>query len=300
MENGDSRAHPLTADGAAGFSSNGAGRGRGDKNGKGITDSSPAILMPMDHYHGPTFHAILNVYRGKDDEATPTSDQQEIGSDEIGSDKENTLLPLESPNSPLTSLPVAPSPPSAGPPPLPPPEVPPSSHQTPAHTRLPIDDHKDEILDHIRNNRVTVIHGETGSGKSSRLPVMLVEDAIARGESRVKMFVSQPRRAATQALERRVREENKKAGATWKVGMRMGHGAREGPSNAEITFATTGYIVRLIANNPGVMNSHTHLIIDEVCFCECAMCVSQGGGLWWWCQGTGRVGLLGFYVKTLR
>ena len=46
---------------------------------------------------------------------------------------------------------------------------------------LPIDEHKDEILGRINRDRVTIIHGETGCGKSTRVPVMLLEDADRRG-----------------------------------------------------------------------------------------------------------------------
>ena len=46
---------------------------------------------------------------------------------------------------------------------------------------LPIDEHRKKILDHIERDRVTIIQGETGCGKSSRLPVMLLEDAASRG-----------------------------------------------------------------------------------------------------------------------
>ncbi|CAM9805903.1 unnamed protein product, partial [Pylaiella littoralis] len=167
----------------------------------------------------------------------------------------------------------------APPPPPPPPVV------------LPIDTYREEILEHVRNNRVTVIHGETGSGKSTRIPVMLVEEALdqmaaaaaaaeaggagpdagagagAAGSApvrRPRMFVSQPRRAATRALVQRVKQEAEISGRGWGVGMRLGHGVREGPPRAEVTFATTGYLARLLARYPGVLNSHTHLIIDEV------------------------------------
>ena len=53
--------------------------------------------------------------------------------------------------------------------------------------RLPIDDRRDEILEKIAQDRVVVIHGETGCGKSSRLPVMLYEDALATGKVSVDM-----------------------------------------------------------------------------------------------------------------
>lgn len=47
---------------------------------------------------------------------------------------------------------------------------------------LPIDEHRVEILHRISNNPVTIIHGETGCGKSSRLPAILLEEAQRTGE----------------------------------------------------------------------------------------------------------------------
>jgi HrpA-like RNA helicase len=47
---------------------------------------------------------------------------------------------------------------------------------------LPIDLHRHTILERIRHERVVIIHGETGCGKSSRLPQFLLEDALERGE----------------------------------------------------------------------------------------------------------------------
>jgi hypothetical protein len=69
---------------------------------------------------------------------------------------------------------------------------------------LPIDAHRREILHRIRRDRVTIIQGETGCGKSSRIPVMLLEDAQRRGE-KCRMMVSQPRRIAATTLMKRVR-----------------------------------------------------------------------------------------------
>lgn len=46
-----------------------------------------------------------------------------------------------------------------------------------APSPLPVDAHRDVILQHVRTHRVTVINGMTGCGKSTRIPVMLWEDA---------------------------------------------------------------------------------------------------------------------------
>eukprot|EP00536_Pseudo-nitzschia_multiseries_P013275 jgi/Psemu1/290763/fgenesh1_pg.555_\ len=130
--------------------------------------------------------------------------------------------------------------------------------------RLPIDDHESAILENIRNNRVTIIHGETGCGKSSRVPVMLLKSPAPDGSLRkVKFFISQPRRIAAKALVERVRScepEHKD-----KFALRMGHGWREYESkDTQVHFVTTGYLVRLLANHPERFDDCTHIVIDEV------------------------------------
>ena len=129
-----------------------------------------------------------------------------------------------------------------------------------AHTVdiLPIDAHKDEILARIASDRVTIIHGETGCGKSSRLPLMLLEHHEQLGEE-CRMLVSQPRRIAASSLMKRLRTQ-----IGTKVGLRMGHGIRDEDDDTRISFVTTGYLVRLIAHAPSALAGHTHLIVDEV------------------------------------
>jgi hypothetical protein len=69
---------------------------------------------------------------------------------------------------------------------------------------LPIDRYRDEILAKIRDDRVVIIHGETGSGKSSRIPSMILEEAEAAGDH-CRIFMSQPRRIAVMGLLNRLR-----------------------------------------------------------------------------------------------
>ena len=56
------------------------------------------------------------------------------------------------------------------------PEAPSSS------TGLPIDAYREEILHRVGRDRVTIIHGETGCGKSSRLPAILYEDSVVQNK----------------------------------------------------------------------------------------------------------------------
>ena len=124
--------------------------------------------------------------------------------------------------------------------------------------RLPIDDHRDEIVAKIQSDRLVIIHGETGCGKSSTVPLFLLEEAKKKRE-KVRMMVSQPRRIAVSNLYKRL-----KSIVGDEVGMRMGFGTKEETKDTKISFVTTGYLVRLLSHHPDIINSYTHLIIDEV------------------------------------
>jgi HrpA-like RNA helicase len=130
--------------------------------------------------------------------------------------------------------------------------------------QLPIDEHQENIVETIKNNRVTIIHGETGCGKSSRVPIMLLEAPSPEPSlPRVKLFMSQPRRIAAKGLVERVRDYEPEHRD--KFALRMGHGWREYETNkTQAWFVTTGYLTRLLANHPEKFDDCTHLIIDEV------------------------------------
>ena len=184
-------------------------------------------LDPSSFFDGPRFHSFLVLNR----ESSP---------------------PIDTPAYPA-SAPAYPSPfapPTTTPRPPPPPPPP---------TTLPIDEHEASILSHIAANRVTIIQGETGCGKSSRIPLFLLADSPA-----TKAMVSQPRRIAAQSLCNRVRSQLPSALPPTTVGLRMGHGVRDDDPRTRVWFVTTGYLVRLLANNPNAFSDHTHLIIDEV------------------------------------
>ena len=125
------------------------------------------------------------------------------------------------------------------------------------HKPLPIDAHRDRILDSIDKNQITIIEGETGCGKSSRVPVFIMEHL---GEYKCKVMVSQPRRIAAHSLFKRLKST---AGGE-NVALRMGHGTRDGPDDACITFATSGYMSLLAAHKPHVLAKCSHIIIDEI------------------------------------
>lgn len=73
------------------------------------------------------------------------------------------------------------------------------------------------------------------------------------------MMIAQPRRIAANALKERLTAELGDV-----VGLRMGFGVKEETKNTKMFFVTTGYLVKLVANNANLFRTHTHLIIDEV------------------------------------
>jgi hypothetical protein len=117
---------------------------------------------------------------------------------------------------------------------------------------LPVDDHEGAILESVARHRVTIIQGGTGSGKSSRVPYMLMR-AASRGKNGPKLMVAQPRRVAARALYQRALAEGHKD----IVGMRMGHGVREGEPSARVWFVTTGYLVQLVSGFPDQFARHS-------------------------------------------
>lgn len=68
-------------------------------------------------------------------------------------------------------------------------------------TELPIFERKSEICDSITNNQVVVISGETGSGKSTQLPLMALEMGYGAGGL---IGHTQPRRIAARGVASRI------------------------------------------------------------------------------------------------
>ena len=105
--------------------------------------------------------------------------------------------------------------------------------------------------------------GRTSSGKSTGLPVMLIDphtppNPTSRARTTIRMFVAQPRRIAVHGLYRRLKPQ---LGS--RVGMMMGHGVREIGRDTQILYATTGSLLLKMAFHPELMATHQYLIIDE-------------------------------------
>ncbi|CAE8718243.1 unnamed protein product, partial [Polarella glacialis] len=135
---------------------------------------------------------------------------------------------------------------------------------------LPIDEHRERILKHIETHRVTCIQGDTGCGKSTRVPVFVMEDYFERRKSgeiseseKFMVLCTQPRRIACISLANRVAsclEEN--VGNS--IGYKISGDSCVRPGRTKLVYVTTGYLLQVLVNNPEQIKNYTHLVLDEV------------------------------------
>jgi HrpA-like RNA helicase len=129
--------------------------------------------------------------------------------------------------------------------------------------RLTIDGFQEEIVGSVRFSKLTVIQGETGCGKSSRVPIMVFED-WKRNKNKCQPLIvtTQPRRMAAVALAKRVASElGEEVGDT--VGYAIGH-EKCISKNSRIWYVTTGWLLQMLIFHMDFLKSVTHLIIDEI------------------------------------
>ncbi|KAF9432842.1 DEAH-box ATP-dependent RNA helicase prp22 [Entomortierella beljakovae] len=120
---------------------------------------------------------------------------------------------------------------------------------------LPIFDHRDGLLNSIRDNNVLVIIGETGSGKTTQLPRYVIEEF-----KDVRVGVTQPRRIAAISVAKRVAEEyNCKLGDT--VGYTIRFDDNTSP-RTRLKYMTDGVLLREATMDP-LLEKYDILVIDE-------------------------------------
>ncbi len=121
---------------------------------------------------------------------------------------------------------------------------------------LPITDHKDTIIDHIRSHQVIVIAGDTGSGKTTQLPKMCLE---ALPDNSLLIGCTQPRRIAASTVAGRVAEELGDAGAI--VGYKIRFHDYTTPAT-KIKFMTDGVLLAETRHDR-LLSQYGVIIVDE-------------------------------------
>ncbi|XP_042863704.1 3'-5' RNA helicase YTHDC2-like [Penaeus japonicus] len=146
-----------------------------------------------------------------------------------------------------------------GPPQIPPP--PSLSDLTADARKLPIWNMKDQLLAAIHHNQVILVCGETGSGKTTQVPQMLLQEASSLGKP-CRIFCTQPRRiSALTTAERVAAERGEKVGYT--VGYQIRLESKLSPKTL-LTFCTNGVLLRTLMGGDSSLASVTHILVDEV------------------------------------
>ncbi|SBS92042.1 pre-mRNA-splicing factor ATP-dependent RNA helicase PRP2, putative (PRP2), partial [Plasmodium ovale curtisi] len=123
--------------------------------------------------------------------------------------------------------------------------------------RLPIYSYRYDILKAIKNNKILILVGETGSGKSTQLTQYLYE---CKYHLYGNIICTQPRRIACIAIANRVADE-----MNVKVGKEVGYVIRfqnKTSDNTKVIYMTDGMFLRLLLYNP-TLEGISVLIIDE-------------------------------------
>lgn len=123
---------------------------------------------------------------------------------------------------------------------------------------------QDEILDMVENNTYSIVVAETGSGKSTQIPQIILNNAILKGSgSECRVLCVVPRRIAATSLAQRVAyERGEEVFNSVSYCVRFaGRIARKGGT---ITYCTTGILLRFLQLSPHYLDSVSHIILDEV------------------------------------
>ncbi|TIC18448.1 P-loop containing nucleoside triphosphate hydrolase protein [Wallemia mellicola] len=143
---------------------------------------------------------------------------------------------------------------------------------------LPIFTQAGEVVTSINDNMITVLMAATGSGKTTQMPQLILDDAIQHGRgAKCNILCTQPRRIAAISVAQRVASERGE-----KLGKRVGYQVRFESKKPEphgsITFCTTGVFLRRMQSaleesagdstegkdKYGMLDDITHVVVDEV------------------------------------
>ncbi|KAK8570233.1 hypothetical protein V6N13_002928 [Hibiscus sabdariffa] len=131
-----------------------------------------------------------------------------------------------------------------------------SSFSSSEFSSLPVVALRERIVEKILENRVTLIVGETGCGKSSQVPQFLLE------ENMVPVLCTQPRRFAVVAVAKMVaKARNCELGE--EVGYHIGH-SKHLSSRTKIVFKTAGVLLDEMRDKGFQALKYKVIILDEV------------------------------------
>lgn len=130
---------------------------------------------------------------------------------------------------------------------------------------------RDAIINAVNSHQVTIISGETGSGKSTQSVQFILDDLLQRGLGEAANIIcTQPRRISALGLADRVAEER-----CGKIGEEVGYiirgESKHKVGTTKICFVTTGVLLRRLQTSGGKagdlvasLADISHVVVDEV------------------------------------
>ncbi|MCJ1275160.1 hypothetical protein MMC21_002960 [Puttea exsequens] len=130
---------------------------------------------------------------------------------------------------------------------------------------------RDSIIKAVNEHQVTIISGETGSGKSTQSVQFILDDMIQRQlGATANIICTQPRRISALGLADRVSDE-RCSHVGDEVGYAIRGEAKQTPGKTKITFVTTGVLLRRLQTSGGsnddvvaALADVSHVVVDEV------------------------------------
>lgn len=130
--------------------------------------------------------------------------------------------------------------------------------------QLPAWSKQNDIIDMVRSNKVVLITGETGSGKSTQVVQFILDSLLNSNDPtmlKTNIICTQPRRISAIGLAERVANER-----CVSCGDEVGYtirGVNKCSKYTKIRFMTTGVLVRILQNSLELLEN-TIIVIDEV------------------------------------
>ncbi|XP_044870123.1 ATP-dependent RNA helicase TDRD9 isoform X1 [Mauremys mutica] len=125
---------------------------------------------------------------------------------------------------------------------------------------LPITRCKEEVVSLIESNSVVIVHGATGSGKSTQLPQYIL-DYYSQHSTYCNIVVTQPRKIGASSIARWISRER-----SWALGGFVGYQVgleKVATKDTRLMYMTTGVLLQKIVGAKSLAE-FTHIFIDEV------------------------------------
>ncbi|CAN9503526.1 unnamed protein product [Ophioblennius macclurei] len=129
---------------------------------------------------------------------------------------------------------------------------------------LPVDAHRCRLAAALDSSRVVVVAGETGCGKTTRIPRFLLEEQVRAGAGAdCNVLVTQPRRISAVSVAQRVAQEmgpSLRSSVGYQVRLESRPPAHSGGA---LLFLTVGVLLRKLQSN-SALRGVSHVVVDEV------------------------------------